>query len=107
MQQLSPDDLNRWLADGARPNPFLLDVREAWEYAHCHIEGAQLIPMGTVPSRVAELPRDQDIVVICHHGGRSQQIGLLLERAGFDRVHNLQGGVHAWALQVDPGMPRY
>lgn len=107
MQQLSPDGLQRWLADGERAAPVLLDVREPWEYAHCRIDGAQSMPMGTVPSRLAELPKDQDIVVICHHGGRSRQIALLLERAGFDRVHNLEGGVHAWALQIDPAMPRY
>ncbi len=107
MQQLSPDGLKRWLADSERAAPYLLDVREPWEYERCHIERAQLIPMGSVPSRLAELPKDQDIVVVCHHGARSQQIALLLERAGFDRVHNLQGGVHAWALQVEPGMPRY
>jgi rhodanese-related sulfurtransferase len=107
MQQLSPDGLKRWLADGERSVPFLLDVREPWEYAHCRIDGARSMPMGSIPTRLGELPRDQDIVAICHHGGRSQQIALLLERSGFDRVHNLQGGVHAWALQIDPTMPRY
>ena len=107
MQQLSPDGLQRWLADGGRHAPFLLDVRELWEFAHCRIDGTQSMPMGAVPSRLAELPKDQDIVVICHHGGRSQQIALLLERSGFDRVYNLQNGVHTWALQIDPTMPRY
>jgi rhodanese-related sulfurtransferase len=56
---------------------------------------------------VTELPKDRDIVVICHHGARSQQVALFLVNSGFNRVHNLQGGVHAWALQVDPTMPRY
>lgn len=107
MQQLSPDGLKRWLADGERAAPYLLDVREPWEYARCHIDGARPMPMNTVPSRLAELPQEQDIVVVCHHGMRSQQVALFLERAGFTRVHNLQGGVHAWALEVDPGMPRY
>lgn len=107
MQQLSPDGLKRWLADGGRATPFLLDVREPWEYAHCHIDGARSMPMGTIPSRLDAVPKDQDIVVICHHGARSQQVAILLERSGFGRVHNLQGGVHAWSLQVDPSMPRY
>lgn len=107
MQQLSPDGLKRWLADGERAAPFLLDVREPWEFSHCHIDGAHSMPMGALPSRLAELPKDQDIVVVCHHGGRSQQIALLLARSGFERVHNLQGGVHAWALHIDPAMPRY
>jgi rhodanese-related sulfurtransferase len=107
MQQLTPDGLKSWLADGDRSAPFLLDVREPWEYSHCRIDGAALIPMGAIPSRVTELPKDRDIVVICHHGGRSQQVALFLVNSGFDRVHNLRGGVHAWALQVDPTMPRY
>jgi rhodanese-related sulfurtransferase len=107
MQQLSPTGLKSWLADGDRSAPYLLDVREPWEYALCHIEGAEPIPMASIPARSEELPKDRDVVVICHHGGRSQQIALFLEKAGFDRVYNLQGGLHQWALQVDPAMPRY
>jgi len=107
MRQLSPTGLKDRLAEGGAEPLCLLDVREPWEYAHCHLEGAQLMPMASIPSRLAELPKDRDIVVICHHGGRSQQVALFLEQSGFDRVHNLQGGVHAWALQVDPAMPRY
>jgi rhodanese-related sulfurtransferase len=107
MQQLSPPDLKSWLADVDRFAPFLLDVREPWEYARCHIEGSHLIPMASVPARIAEVPQDRDVVVICHHGGRSQQVGFYLAQAGFERVHNLQGGVNGWALHVDPAMPRY
>jgi rhodanese-related sulfurtransferase len=107
MQQLSPIDLKAWLAEGDRPAPFLLDVREPWEYARCRIDGSHLIPMSSVPSRMVEVPRDRDVVVICHHGGRSQQVALFLAQAGIERVHNLQGGVNAWALQVDAAMPRY
>jgi rhodanese-related sulfurtransferase len=107
MQQLSPTGLKSWLADGARSAPFLLDVREPWEYAHCHIDGSHPMPMASVPARVAEVPKQQEIVVICHHGARSQQVAFFLEQAGFDRVHNLQGGLNAWALQIDPAMPRY
>jgi rhodanese-related sulfurtransferase len=107
MQQLSPTDLKSWLSDGNRPTPYLLDVREQWEQSICHIDGAQSIPMGTVPGRRDELPRDRDIVVICHHGGRSQQVAFFLEQAGFDHIHNLQGGIHQWALQVDSTMARY
>ena len=107
MQQLSPDGLKSWLADSDGSVPFLLDVREPWEFARCRIDGARSMPMAAVPARLAELPKDQDIVVICHHGARSQRVALFLEQSGFGPVHNLQGGVHAWALQVDPSMPRY
>jgi len=107
MQQLSPPGLKSWLADGDRAAPYLLDVREPWEYDLCHIEGAEPIPMASIPARQGELPKERDIVVMCHHGGRSQQVAAFLEHAGFSRVHNLQGGIHQWALQVDPAMRRY
>ena len=98
MQQLSPPDLKSWLADVDRSAPFLLDAREPREYARCHIEGSHLIPMASVPARIAEVPKDRDVVVICHQGERSQQVGLCLAQAGFERVHNLRGGVNACAL---------
>lgn len=107
MQQLSPTGLKAWLADGDRPAPYLLDVREPWEYAICHIEGSATIPMSAVAVRRNELPEGRDIVVICHHGGRSQQVAAFLEQAGLDRIHNLAGGIHQWSLQVEPDMPRY
>jgi rhodanese-related sulfurtransferase len=53
------------------------------------------------------LPRDRDIVVICHHGRRSLHAAMWLAREGFARVYNLRGGVAGWADQVDPAMPRY
>jgi len=107
MDQLSVTDLAAWLADPARPNPFLLDVRQPEEEAICAIPGSVLMPMASVPVRLEELPRDEDIVVICHHGGRSMQVAMFLASRGFAAVHNLSGGVHAWAQAVDPTMPTY
>ena len=103
-EQLSPGELQQRLA-GENP-PFLLDVREAWEFEICHIPGSQHIPMERVPASLERLPRERDIVLICHHGLRSQQVGIYLQRMGFS-VLNLTGGVAAWAEQIDPGMPRY
>jgi rhodanese-related sulfurtransferase len=54
-----------------------------------------------------ELPRGRPLVLVCHHGGRSQHAAMLLAGAGFTRVHNLAGGVESWAVNVDPGMKRY
>jgi rhodanese-related sulfurtransferase len=107
MTQITPQLLQQWLADGKRKPPVLLDVREPWEYQTCRIEGSMLAPMNTIPARVPELERDRDTVVICHHGARSYQVGMFLERYGFSNLYNLKGGVNAWADQVDPTMPRY
>jgi rhodanese-related sulfurtransferase len=105
--QLEPRDLAAWRNDPAREPPVLIDVREPWEYAHCHIEGSRLIPLQTIPAHAAELPADQDLVLVCHHGNRSQRVAQWLEQAGFKRLFNLRGGVEAWANDVEPTMPRY
>ena len=107
MQHLSAPELARWLADDARAQPLLLDVREPWEFQTCHIAGAATMPMRTVPARLAELDPAQPVVCICHHGARSMQVASFLEQNGFADVTNLTGGVHAWALQVDNSMPTY
>ncbi|MFZ5592938.1 MAG: rhodanese-like domain-containing protein [Pseudomonadota bacterium] len=106
MNYMTPTQLKEYL-EHANPPPLLLDVREPWEYEICHIEGTRLIPMSQVPGKVNELERDQEIVVICHHGRRSEQVGLYLQRMGFTRIVNLTGGVHGWAREVDPSMPTY
>lgn len=107
MQQLRAPQLAQWLADDSRPAPVLLDVREPWEFELCHLDGAQHMPMHLVPVRFGELNPDQDIVVICHHGARSMQVGMFLESRGFAAITNLAGGVEAWATEVDPSMRRY
>lgn len=107
MKQLSPMELSVWMADDSRRKPVLLDVREPWEFELCHIAGSVLIPMATIPARIGELNQDAEIVVICHHGGRSAQVAMFLERQGFPCVINLSGGVAGWAAQVEPGMPQY
>jgi rhodanese-related sulfurtransferase len=94
------------LQDGAQ-ELILLDVREPWEYQTCRIEGSTLVPMNTIPARVHELDPATETVVICHHGARSFQVASYLERNGFSNLYNLQGGVNAWADQVEPAMPRY
>lgn len=107
MQHLSAPDLAAWLNDPARPKPLLLDVREPWEYAHCHLDGSTLMTMQTIPARIDDLDEDAEIVCICHHGARSLQVAAFLERNGFNKIRNLTGGIHAWAVQVDPTMPTY
>jgi rhodanese-related sulfurtransferase len=107
MRQITPGELAAWIADPARARPVLLDVREPWEHQTCCIDGSVLMPMAQVPQRAEELDADADIVVICHHGGRSMRVAMYLAGQGYGKVHNLDGGVDAWARTVDPSMPQY
>lgn len=107
MLHLSAPELAAWLADPARPSPILLDVREPWEFEKCHIDGATLIPMRTVPARMSELDDEAAVVCICHHGARSMQVAHFLEQHGFTDVTNLTGGVDSWSRLVDPSLPIY
>ncbi len=87
--------------------PLLLDVREPHEIEICALENIVSMPLATVPQSAAALPRDRDIVVICHHGGRSLKAALYLQSQGFDKVINLSGGMHAWATDIDKDMATY
>jgi adenylyltransferase/sulfurtransferase len=86
---------------------FLLDVRERFEFEICRIPGSVLIPLGQLPSRLREVPADADVVTVCHTGQRSLAATRFLRDAGVSRARSLRGGVEAWALSVDPAMPRY
>jgi adenylyltransferase/sulfurtransferase len=85
----------------------LVDVREPWEYEIAQITGSRLIPLGELPGRLAELPREGTLVIQCHSGVRSEEGARVLLQAGFVNVYNLQGGIEAWASEVDRTMPRY
>lgn len=106
MRQLKPTELKVFCEQSDTP-PLLLDVREPHEFAYCHLEGSLHIPMNDVPMRLDELDPQRTIVVICHHGVRSLQVARYLEAEGYNRVINLEGGVDAWAMDVDAGLPRY
>ncbi|MDH5180670.1 MAG: rhodanese-like domain-containing protein [Gammaproteobacteria bacterium] len=106
MRHFSAQELKDYLAQADNP-PFLLDVRETWEFAYCHIEGSELIPMGDIPETLSELDPNRETVVICHHGIRSRQVAWYLEHNGFTNLINLDGGVENWAKVVDPSMKRY
>lgn len=84
----------------------LLDVREPFELARAQVEGALHIPMREVPARLAELPKDRPILVMCHHGGRSQSVADWLLPRGF-QVSNVAGGINAWSDAVDGSVPKY
>lgn len=75
---------------------FLLDVREPEEWAAGHIPGATLIPLGELQSRLAEVPRDQTVVVYCRSGNRSVAGRQILKDGGFTNVASMSGGIQAW-----------
>ena len=90
-----------------RESGTLLDVREPMELDFCKIQRSLIIPMGQVPHRLSELPKDGHLFVLCHHGMRSGQVTAFLRHRGFDNAINVAGGIDAWATQVDPEIPRY
>ncbi len=86
---------------------FLLDVRNPQEWDICYIEGAHLIPLPDLSSRINEIPQDKKIITICHSGRRSLTALNLLKGAGIKNVQSLKGGVEEWAQKIDPKMARY
>jgi adenylyltransferase/sulfurtransferase len=104
--QITVQDLKR--KQDAHENFFLLDVREPHEYPIANL-GAPLIPVGSLDSRIAEIPvaKDAEIVVHCRSGARSQKAAVILRNHGFTNVQNLAGGILEWADKIDPSLPKY
>ena len=106
VQQISPIYLQHQL-QGNPDEFFLLDVREPFEYKIAAIENSVLIPMNQIPERLQEPNKDEPIVVICHHGMRSESVAYYLDEQGFKQIFNLTGGIHAWANSCDMEMALY
>ena len=104
MREFSAKQLQEYLKE---KSPFLLDVRQSWEYDICHLDNSTLIPMSQLPAVFENLDKQKETVVICHHGIRSRMMGRYLESNGFDNVINLSGGVDEWAKTVDNLMSTY
>ena len=105
MRELSASEVAALLRSADPPQ--FIDVREPWELETAAVAGAVAIPMGQVAGRLGELDPARPVVVMCHHGRRSAQVGYLLERSGFREVINLAGGIDAWSSEVDPTVPQY
>jgi len=102
---LTPGELKARIDAGIAP--VILDVREPFEHAICHIPGSRLIPLGELPRRLSELNPGDDIVVHCKSGGRSARAVSLLREHGYGRAANLTGGILAWINDIDPSQSRY
>src|SRR5258706_5985022 len=87
MKQITPTALAAWLADASRAKPLLLDVREPWEHQTARIEGSKLVPLGEVAERLGELDQQQEVVAICHHGGRRLPVAMVLEEEPVFPMH--------------------
>lgn len=105
VKSITPLELKELLASDNPP--LVVDVREPDEVNICALSCSLHMPLGTLMAGVANLPTDQAIVTLCHHGRRSLQAALLLQGCGFSQILNLAGGIHAWAEQVEPSMNRY
>lgn len=110
--QIRPGQLAQWVeAVRQHGQPLLLDVREPQELQIASIQpdGVQFkaVPMGIIPSQLAELNPEQPIACLCHHGARSMQVAMFLKNQGFSHVVNIAGGIHAWSTEVDPTVPCY
>ena len=105
-QKMSVHDLADRLAKGE--SIFLLDVRERPEYELCHLEGAVHIPVGMIPNNRKRIPTDRPVVVYCHHGIRSANVAqYLYTQDELTNLYNLDGGINAWAREVEPEMEVY
>ncbi len=105
MQQLAVVDLAGRISSG--DDLCILDVREPWEVAIARIADSLHIPMSEIPQRIADIPTGIPVVCVCHHGMRSMQVALYIERQGVGPVFNLAGGIDAWAREIDPACAVY
>jgi rhodanese-related sulfurtransferase len=85
----------------------LIDVREPWERQLCRIEGATLIPLGTLAASLQTLPDVDELVCYCHHGMRSLDAATWLRFQGIEKAKSLAGGIERWSVEIDPNVPRY
>jgi rhodanese-related sulfurtransferase len=106
--EITPQDVKRGLASGEKL--FLIDVREPSEFTLARIEGAELIPLRTVPAELSRLDALTDegaLIVYCHHGVRSLNVVNWLREQGVSACQSMAGGIDRWSLQIDPSVPRY
>ena len=103
--EIMPREVKQRLDRGERL--LLVDVREPHEYAVCQIEGAVLIPMGTIPANLQKLDVDEDVICFCHHGMRSMDVANWLRAQGVKSAKSMAGGIDRWSVEIDPKVPRY
>lgn len=106
--ELSPQEVRSRFGDGDQL--VWIDVREPEEFAIARIEGAELLPMGSIPAEIQRLARLADqasLVILCHHGLRSLQVVSWLRQQRIENCYSLAGGIDRWSREIDPSVPRY
>ena len=106
VKQLSVEELQKKLKGAEKFQ--LIDCREPDEYETCRIDGSTLIPLSQFSQEaLSQLKPDDEIIIHCHHGGRSQRACEFLLANGYKNVSNVSGGIDAWSLRIDSKVPRY
>jgi adenylyltransferase/sulfurtransferase len=105
IQQLPPAEVAALLT--GEDAPTIIDVREPWEYDLVHVPASTLIPLSTLAARASSLDPSRSYALLCHHGMRSETAANWLMQHGFTRLINIDGGIDAWSMDVDPSLPRY
>jgi len=103
--EITPAEMKARLDRGEKLH--LVDVREPWEYDLCRIEGAKLVPLGSLAASLQTLPDVDEVICYCHHGMRSLDAAAWLRFQGIEKTKSLAGGIERWSLEVDPKVPQY
>ncbi len=108
--EITPAALSSLLAERSVAPLRLIDCREPEEYAYCHIEGAELVPLSDFAEEARRrglLEETLPVIVYCHHGMRSLRATHFLRQRGLNTAWSLSGGIEQWSCEIDPNMPRY
>jgi adenylyltransferase/sulfurtransferase len=105
VQEISVQTLKKWMDEKKAFK--LIDVREETEWEICNIPGAKLIPLNTLSANVNQIDSSDEVVLQCRSGARSAKAYKLLEKFGYKKIYNLEGGILKWAEEIDTSMPTY
>jgi rhodanese-related sulfurtransferase len=103
--EITPTDMKARLDRGEKL--VLVDVREPWEHQLCRIDGAQLVPLGSLAASLETLPDVDEVICYCHHGMRSLDAASWLRLQGIEKAKSLAGGIERWSVEIDPRVPRF
>lgn len=104
-KEATPREIKQRLDAGEKLT--LIDVREPQEVMTAAIDGAEEYPLSQAMSWIDTLPKDEELIIFCHHGSRSAQVAMALAQRGHTNVTNMRGGIDQWSQQVDASVPQY